>query len=116
MQKIFMSFADEDAPRLDQMKAELRKRGIVQEGDEFVGPVECAGPGSSVRGALRDAIGASSMVVVLWGRAASASATVNYETGMADALDKPIVLVVPEGDASRPRVGTSDMRVVELPN
>jgi hypothetical protein len=116
MQTIFMSYAGEDAPRLDRMKAELRRRGIVHEGDEFVGPVESVVPGSSVRGALRDAIRASSMVVVFWGRAASASATVNYETGMADALDKPIVLVVPEGEASRPRVGSSDMRVVELPN
>ena len=33
------------------------------------------------------------------------SAKVNCEAGLADALDKPIVVAVPEGEASRPRIG-----------
>jgi hypothetical protein len=113
---IFMAYAHDDAARLDQMQVELRRRGIVQEGEEFVDPARTIGPETSIRGALREAIGSSSMMVVLWGPAAAASATVNYEVGMADALDKPIVVVVSEGESSRPRVGTLDMRVVELPN
>jgi hypothetical protein len=70
-------------------------------------------PGSSIREGIREGIESASMVIVVWRREASAS--VNYETAMADALDKPIVLVVPEGEPSRPRVGTNDVRAVELP-
>lgn len=114
MSNIFISYAHADAFRVEDIKHELRRLGIVHDGDRFIDPNHVAVPGSSLRGVLRKEIEAASMVVVLWGREASASANVNYEAGMADALDKPIVLVVPEGEASRPRLGASDMRVVEF--
>lgn len=114
MSNIFISYAHADAPRVEDIKHELRRLGIVHDDDRFIDPNHAAVPGSSLRGVLRKEIAAASMVVVMWGREASASANVNYEAGMADALDKPMVLVVPEGEASRPRLGASYMRVVEL--
>jgi len=114
MSAIFISYAHADATRIESVKRELRQRGIVQDDDRFVDETHSIRPGTIWRDALRTEIEAASMVVLLWGPEASASANVNYEAGMADALDKPIVVVVPEGEESRPRIGAANLRVVEM--
>ena len=114
MPDVFISYAHADATRIEGVKRELRWRGIVHDDDRFVDPNQVMVPGASLRGLLRKQIEAASMVVVLWGPEASSSANINYEAGMADALDKPIVLVVPEGEVSRPRIASAGLRVVEM--
>lgn len=113
MSNIFLSYAHADAPRIESLKNELRRRGIIHDEDQIVDPAGLE-PGESFRDTLRKEIKAASLVVVFWGQEASASANVNYEAGMADALDKQIVLVVPQGEASRPRIDAAHIRVIEM--
>ncbi len=111
---IFISYAMGDRPRLKTVISELKARGVVGESDKITEPHAVFIPGSSIRGALREAIQAASKVVVVWSGAAAESQWVNYEAGMAEALGKPIVVVVPKGEARQIPAGLSDIQVIEL--
>ena len=113
--QIFISYAMGDRPRIEKVIAELKVRGVVREGDKIMEPTKEFVPGSSIRGELRKAIQAASKVVV-WSGAGAESQWVNYETGMAAALGKPIIVVVPKGVASRIPANLADIQVIELPN
>jgi hypothetical protein len=114
MRNVFISHASVDNPRIEAIKQELRQRGIVRPEDHFIDPLHAITAGTNWRDTLHRAIAEASLVVVLWSPEASASANVNYETAMADALNKPIVLVVREGEQSRPPVDAADLKVVEM--
>jgi hypothetical protein len=51
---------------------------------------------------------------VVWSGAAGASGWVNYEAGMADALDKPITVVVPKGEVARVPGNLGETKIIEL--
>lgn len=111
---IFLSYATRDKRSVKAVIDQLKKRGIVAEDDEFVDPSKIVVPGASIRGELREAIRAASKVVVLWSGAGAESELVNYEAGMARALDKPMVLVVPKGGATGVPSELADLPVFEL--
>src|SRR5687768_9384885 len=52
------------------------------------------GEGTELQGDLRKRIEGSSQVVVVWSKHAAASGWVQYELGLADALDKPISVLL----------------------
>ena len=70
--------------------------------------------GSSVRGALRDAISSADTVVLFWTDAAAKSQWVNYEAGMAEALGKQVVVVMPESSTAQLPESLQDVQVVKL--
>jgi hypothetical protein len=111
---IFISYAIGDSSRIQSVISELRTRGLVGETDKITKPETVFVPGASIRGALREAIEAASKVVLVWSDAAADSQRVNYEAGMAEALGKPILLVVSKGKAKRIPANLSDIQVVEL--
>ena len=65
-------------------------------------------------GMLREAIENASKFVVVWSDAAYTSEWVNYETGMAEALGKPILVVVPKGETSRVPGNLKETQVIEI--
>ena len=98
-EKIFVSYSHEDRKYLEGLKEVLQEHGIV-EGDEvsiidpFSGVISV---GEDIREAIKREIQSSSKVVIIHTSNTSSSQWVNYEVGMADALDKPIIVVGTRG-------------------
>jgi hypothetical protein len=114
-ESVFLSYAIGDKPRMGRVLKELRTRGLLGARDEIVHPTQVTVPGSSIRGVLRNAIQSASKVVLVWSGAGSASQWVNYEAGMAEALGKPIIVVVAKGQASSVPANLKDVQVIEVP-
>ncbi len=97
--KIFISYAAEDKAYLKEVKQLLHEQRIIKSDDySIVNPLkDSISSGKNIRKSLQKQIQSASMVVVLATDKSMSSQRVNYEAGMADALDKPIVVVRPKG-------------------
>ena len=111
MASVFVSHASRDGVRVADTLSLLRGRGLVN-GTEIVTD-QGLEPGLSIRDSVRKAIQDAASIVVLWSDAAAQSANVNYEIGMADALEKPILIVNLDGLHSIPP-GLANAQVVDL--
>jgi len=98
--KIFLSYASEDKQHLEGIKELLEHHRITKQGENvsFIDPMsESFNPGASIRELIKKQIESSSDVVVFATEDSLSSQWVNYEIGMADALNKPIVVVGRKG-------------------
>jgi TIR domain len=111
---VFLSYASDDKPRIRKVLDQLKARGILSPHDKVVDTPAILVPGSSWRGQVREAIENASKFVVLWSDAAHTSDWVNYETGMAEALGKPILVVVPKGETPRVSENLKETQVIEI--
>jgi hypothetical protein len=96
----FVSCSGQDAIRVADVWAMLKARGFVS-GDAWMSDDQLR-PGDDYAESIRKAIGDAPTVVVLWTESAARSPYVNYELGMADALEKPILIVDLDGRARIP--------------
>ncbi len=113
--KIFISYAHQDNEQISKLKSALTEKGIISnEAVSFEDSQMPMVPGSSIRGALRNAIESANTVVVYWTKNSAASEFVNYEMGMADALDKKLVVVTPKGERMSLPSNLTDIHMVEL--
>lgn len=96
---IFLSYARQDRRLLGAVRRALRKQGIVRASDVvIVGPHQNLKPGvANVRKTIKDQISSASKVVIIASDHSANSMWVNYEAGMAAALEKPIVVVGKKG-------------------
>ena len=69
----------------------------------------------ALREDIRKQIQSATKVIVIWGSASANSSWVNYELGLADALRKPILVVMPVNDATELPAGLQNVRIVRLP-
>jgi hypothetical protein len=99
-QKIYISYARRDAPRIPALVGKLRSLGVIQPLDEVVSDKEIEPTHGALRDGVRQQIESASTVVIVWTPASAASQWVNYEIGLADALDKTIIPVVRRDDVS----------------
>jgi hypothetical protein len=113
---VFVSYSKDDEPHIKEVISELKSRGIVEENDKIIYGPDVIAPGSSFRAQIRQAIEAASKVVVVWSGTGAGSGQVNYETGMAEALGKPILIVVPKKGASTLPKELENIQIVELEN
>ena len=98
-EKIFVSYSHEDRKYLDGLKEVLQEHGIV-EGDEvsIIDPFSGVfSAGKDIRESIKKEIQSASKVVIIYTSNTDASQWVNYEVGMANALDKPIIVVGARG-------------------
>ena len=114
--KIFFSYSMNDESRMRKVINELKSKGIVGKSDEIIYTSAIVDPGSSIRQEVRKAIERSSKVLVFWSDAGAESDWVNYETGMAEALGKPILFIVPKSEASVLPRELEHAQIVELEN
>ncbi|TLU88155.1 MAG: toll/interleukin-1 receptor domain-containing protein [Chlorobium sp.] len=113
--KIFISYAYQDNNEINKLKSALTEKGIISdEADLMVDSQMPLVPGSSLRGAIRSAMESASTVVVYWTKNSASSDFVNYEMGMADALDKKVVVVTPKGEKLDLPSNIADIQVLEL--
>jgi hypothetical protein len=85
--KAFLVYTARDRHRIESAITQLP--GLVM-ADSLESEIR---PGDDVRAIIRDRVQSANEVVVFWSEAAATSQYVQYELGMADALDKPITIV-----------------------
>ncbi len=95
---VFLSYSVLDKALVPETIEKLEALGLIRGEDETFVDESAIADAASWRDALKSSIDAASTVVVLWSKAASQSANVNYEAGMADALGKRIIVVLPEDE------------------
>lgn len=107
-----------DRHHLDGLRELLDKYNVTTQGENvsFIDPIsEPFVPGSSIRGMIKQQIESASEVVVIATDDSLSSQWVNYEVGMADALDKPIVVVGRRGSGKTSLLKSIEgVRLVEL--
>jgi hypothetical protein len=93
----------------------LRSRHFLSTSDNVFYDLYDFAAGEDFREATREAIDGADTVFVIWSSAAAASKWVNYELGMADALGKDLVVVVPHRQPGQIPANLQDAKIVELP-
>ena len=93
-QRIFVAHAHEDRSMVQAAEQALRQHGVLTPQDTIMDhPEQAVQGGENIREAIKDQISSASMVVIILSENSESSGWVNYEAGMAAALDKPIILV-----------------------
>jgi len=113
-ERIFISYAYQDRKYLDKVLNELRKHGIVREEEDFLDPTIETASGYTIREEIKTSIEAASKVVILWTEGSAKSQWVNYEAGMAEALGKSIIVVIPEGSEADIPFNLADVQVLKM--
>jgi ABC-type transport system involved in cytochrome bd biosynthesis fused ATPase/permease subunit len=115
-EKIFVSYAFQDRRLVETLEQTLREHGIVTEKDvTIVDPKEEVQAGQNIRDAIRDKILSASMVVIIMSDNSAKSERVNYEAGMAAALEKPIVVIGRKGSGKSALLGAlGDVQSIEI--
>lgn len=100
--KVFISYAWNDRHLVEAMLEKLKQARIpgLELASELEDLILVAQTGDDLRTMIRDRVESANQVVVLWTEQAAASQFVQYELGIADALDKPIIVV--QADQSAP--------------
>ena len=113
--KVFLGYSPQDRKHINKALAFLEKRGMVNRGSEEISDtIEHLAEGASFRDGIRATISSANKVVLLWTQAAAESQYVNYEAGMADALGKPMIIVIPDKSAPEVPENLSDAKIVRL--
>lgn len=98
--KIFLSYAMPDKEKVPSLVEKLQQdQSRGKEQVVILDPVKGFAVGEDFRLRIRQNIQDSDEVMVVWTTASAASDVVNYEAGMADALGKPIIVIVPDESA-----------------
>jgi hypothetical protein len=112
---VFISYASADRNLLENALERLRRQHLVSVSDNVFYDLYEFASGENFREATRQAIEGADTVIVIWSSAAAESKWVNYEVGMADALGKDLILMVPHGRPGEIPVNLQEAKVVELP-
>jgi len=111
---VFVSYALDDKSRIPKVLDQLKAKGVLLPREKVIATSTIAVAGSAWRGQIREAIENASVFVVVWSDAAHTSDWVNYETGMAEALGKLILVAVYKGETSRIPENLKETQVVEI--
>lgn len=109
-ERIFLSYAVEDRNLVQGVRDALRKHQLVTENDVVFLDSHDFTPGADLRRMIKEQISSASKVVIIASGHSAESEWVNYEAGMAAALDKPIVVFDWKGS------GKSGSLIRALPN
>ena len=91
--KVFLSYAYEDRGIAEQVSRLLREHGHDTDDMSFIDPRVDTKIGDDIRGSIKQQMCSASNVVIIVTPNSAKSQWVNYEAGMASALDKPIILI-----------------------
>jgi len=113
--QVFISYSSKDHALVREAIERLQKEGVL--GSEAISSVESPlEPDAAlhIRSEIKDRISNSSFVILVWSKQAANSPWVQYELGMAQALDRPIVVVWADKTAPQLPPEIAGSRVVEL--
>lgn len=115
-ERVFVSYAPTDAAVARSVEQELREHGLLPESAAVkIMSIDDIPAGADVRAAIRSSIRSADMVVIVSSPDAARSAYVNYEAGMASALEKPVViLATPGADKGQFTSLFDNVRIIEI--
>lgn len=111
---IFVSHAAADREVVSGVIEDLRERGLLAQDDTVIDLETGLQSGADWKGTLRAAIEAADKVLLVWSDTAARSAFVNYEAGLAGALDKPLLVAVRGMQSSELPLALRDQPVICL--
>lgn len=111
---VLLSYALADRPQAKVLLAKLRSMGIVGPNEQVIDHVKIIMDSKASRDDIKKAIAQVSKVIVFWTAGGAESAWINYETAMADALGKEILVIVPAGEKARLPDHIAENTVLEL--
>lgn len=111
---VFISYARVDAPKLDVILKRLIASGLINEEDQILKEEDLPAKHGALREEVKRRIQSASKVIVVWGTASASSQWVNYEMGLADALGKPIIAVIPTSDAVALPANLQNVHIVKV--
>ena len=91
--KVFLSYAYQDRGIAKQVSRLLKEHGHDTDDISFIDPQVDTKTGDNIREAIKQQMCSASNVVIIVTPNSAKSQWVNYEAGMASALDKPIILI-----------------------
>ncbi len=91
--KVFLSYSYEDRGIAEQVSRLLEEHGYDTDDISFIDPRVDTKIGDDIRGSIKQQMCSASNVVIIVTPNSAKSQWVNYEAGMASALDKPIILI-----------------------
>jgi hypothetical protein len=112
--QVFVSHAKADASRVKGILKGLVSTGVLHQADQVFNEKDLPSGHRSLRDEVRKQIQAASKVIVVWGPNSATSQWVNYEIGLADALGKPIIFVVPKDETVAPPRNLQNVQVIAL--
>jgi TIR domain len=113
--QVFLSYAHTDRDLAQTTIRELQKKGVLKSGAlENIDSAQTISFGGDIREGIKERIQKSDIVILVWSKDAARSAWVQYEVGMAQALERPIV--VARADKSAPELPAElhDHQIIEL--
>ena len=117
-EKIFLSYASEDRHLVPRVEGELRKSGLLTERDVqlFDPDKDLRHTGDiNIRDEIKERIQSSDSVVIILSEKMVQSPWVNYETGIADALDKPIYILNRSGEKANEYLSNiEDYKLIDI--
>ena len=115
--KVFLSYAYQDRGIAEQVSRLLEEHGYDTDDISFIDPLVDTKIGDDIRGSIKQQMCSASNVVIIVTPNSAKSQWVNYEAGMASALDKPIILIRSK-DANDVDFVTSltDTQLIEIGN
>jgi hypothetical protein len=99
IKQIFISYAMQDSAKLSSVIEKLQQESQAKQQIRIIDSAQELPMGEDLRQYIRRRIQESDEVAVVWTKASAGSSFVNYEAAMADALDKPVVVVVADQNA-----------------
>ena len=93
---VFISYSRADASKLQDILKLLITAGFIKEEDHILREEDLPVRHRALRAEVKRQIQSASKVVVVWNADSANSQWVNYELGLADALGKKIIAVIPK--------------------
>jgi len=113
--KIFLSYEMADKGRLVSVIEKLRNCSIFAgEEIEIIDPLQEVDSTDVLRAKLTQIIKGSDAVVLIWSSAITEWSWRMYEAGLADAMNKPIIIAVVDSDAPEIAVSLSRFQVLRM--
>ena len=113
--QVFLSYAFTDRDLAQTTIRELHKKGVLKnEGLENIDSAQNISIGGDIREAIKARIEKSDIVIVVWSEGAARSPWVQYEVGMAQALERPILFARADKSAPDLPAELNKNQIIEL--
>lgn len=93
--RVFISYSAQDRTLIPRVMDWLRASGLSPA--QVEDPVNWGASSQDVRTVIRDSVRRADLLLLVWSKQAVESAWVQYEVGMAQALGKPVVVLLAGG-------------------
>ena len=115
-ENIFISYSHHDRHLVPAVTRELRKRGILKSKNvTILDSHQLVEPGHNMRALIMNKMRSASKVVIIESKHSAQSQWVNYEAGLASALDKPIFVVGTKGAGRNATLrGLQNTKIIEI--